>query len=305
MSIGDRHEHHHGPLAGLRRAWRRCCSPSACWPWPGTGWRGQVSTGITVLVYAVMAAVCVAVGAAACYAVLWVRCRASNPELLARRRAAGRARRGRGAELPAQPGAAVAVRRARCDRAASRGAITISIPRTRVRLPLRCAPCGTGSWSRELAASRGGARIRSMTRRRRASARLALFGPAVPLAAAGWDRAGQPMHLAGLLAGCALALALVPLVLLVACDRTVRVPVLPGDRGHRARHRKAARTGARPVGEDTGPAEARGQGGGPAAVRGVYGRLRGPLRWTTAARGRMAGSPGWPTCSCCAADITG
>ena len=87
MGLGDS-THHHGPLAGisagvaavlfafgvLALAWHRVA--------------GQVSTGITVLVYAVMAAVCVAVGAAAWYAVLWVRCRARNPELLAGRRQA-------------------------------------------------------------------------------------------------------------------------------------------------------------------------------------------------------------------------
>ena len=49
---------------------------------------GQVALGITVLVYAVLAAVLVSVAAAACYVLLWVRHRARNPELLAGRHAA-------------------------------------------------------------------------------------------------------------------------------------------------------------------------------------------------------------------------
>jgi len=77
-----------------------------------------------------------------------------------------------------------------------------------------------------------------MTRRRRASARLALFGPAVPLAAAGWQRAGEPLHFAGMLAACALALAVVPLVLLAAWTAWTAFPSCLVTQRARARHRK-------------------------------------------------------------------
>ena len=43
---------------------------------------------------------------------------------------------------------------------------------------------------------------------------MALFGPAVPLAAAGWQQAGEPLHAAGLAVACVLALVVVPLVML-------------------------------------------------------------------------------------------
>ncbi len=79
--------HHHGPLSGLGAgaaavlfafgvlalAWHRVA--------------GQVSMAVAALAYAVMAAVAIAVCAAAWFAVLWVRHRARNPELLASRRA--------------------------------------------------------------------------------------------------------------------------------------------------------------------------------------------------------------------------
>jgi hypothetical protein len=81
--------HHHGPLAGLGAgaaavlfafgvlalAWHRVA--------------GQVSLAIAVLAYAVMAAVAVVIGAGTWYVVLWVRHRARNPELLARRQVPG------------------------------------------------------------------------------------------------------------------------------------------------------------------------------------------------------------------------
>jgi hypothetical protein len=77
--------HHHGPLAGLGAgaaavlfafgvlalAWHRVA--------------GQVSTGITVLVYAVIAAVCGLLLAGLFYAVLWLRQRVRHPEILAGR----------------------------------------------------------------------------------------------------------------------------------------------------------------------------------------------------------------------------
>jgi hypothetical protein len=77
--------HHHGPLAGvsagaaavlfafgvLALAWHRVAT--------------QVSTGITVLVYVVITAVCGLALAALFYAVLWLRHRVRHPEILAGR----------------------------------------------------------------------------------------------------------------------------------------------------------------------------------------------------------------------------
>jgi hypothetical protein len=79
--------HHHGPLAGvsagaaavllafgvLALAWHRVA--------------GQVATGITVLVYVVIAAVCGLVLAGLFYVVLWLRHRVRHPETLAGRQA--------------------------------------------------------------------------------------------------------------------------------------------------------------------------------------------------------------------------
>ena len=45
---------------------------------------GQVSTGITVLVYAVITAVCLLMGLAVAYGVLWLRHRIRHPETLTR-----------------------------------------------------------------------------------------------------------------------------------------------------------------------------------------------------------------------------
>ena len=95
--------HHHGPLAGLGAgaaavlfafgvlalAWHRIA--------------GQVSIGITVLVYVVIAAVCALVLAALFYVGLWLRHRVRNPELLAGRHAI------RAEVLPAAAPAAQAV----------------------------------------------------------------------------------------------------------------------------------------------------------------------------------------------------
>ena len=75
--------HYHGPLAGLGAggaavlfafgvlllAWNRVA--------------GQVSTGITVLVYVVITAVCGLLLSALFYAVLWLRHRVRHPETLA------------------------------------------------------------------------------------------------------------------------------------------------------------------------------------------------------------------------------
>jgi hypothetical protein len=77
--------HHHGPLAGLGAgaaavlfafgvlalAWHRVAT--------------QVSTGITVLVYVVITAVCGLLLVALFYAVLWLRHRVRHPETLASR----------------------------------------------------------------------------------------------------------------------------------------------------------------------------------------------------------------------------
>jgi hypothetical protein len=86
--VKDVSTHHHGALAGVSAgtagvlfafgvlvlAWHRVA--------------GQVSMAVAVLAYAVMFAVAVIVGAATWYVVLWVRHRARNPELLARRQQA-------------------------------------------------------------------------------------------------------------------------------------------------------------------------------------------------------------------------
>jgi heme/copper-type cytochrome/quinol oxidase subunit 2 len=95
--------HHRGPLSGfsplagvsagtaavlfafgvLALAWHRVAA--------------QVSTGITVLVYVVITAVCLLVLAALFYAVLWLRHRVRHPETLAGRHAV------RAAVLAAEP----------------------------------------------------------------------------------------------------------------------------------------------------------------------------------------------------------
>ena len=86
MNGGPRHVHHHGPLAGvtagvagvlfalvlLLLAWHRVA--------------GQVSMGVEILVYAVIAAGVALLAYVLWYVHLWVRHRARNPELLARPR---------------------------------------------------------------------------------------------------------------------------------------------------------------------------------------------------------------------------
>jgi apolipoprotein N-acyltransferase len=89
----DAGTHHRGPLSGfsplagvsagtaavlfafgvLALAWHRVA--------------GQVSTGITVLVYVVIAAVCGLLACVLFYAVLWLRHRVRHPEILAPRQA--------------------------------------------------------------------------------------------------------------------------------------------------------------------------------------------------------------------------
>ena len=83
----DRGTHHHGPLAGvsagaaavlfatvvLLLAWHRVAA--------------QVSTGITVLVYVAVTAVCALLLAVLVYAFLWLRHRVRHPETLAGRQA--------------------------------------------------------------------------------------------------------------------------------------------------------------------------------------------------------------------------
>ena len=83
----DRGTHHHGPLAGvsagaaavlfatvvLLLAWHRVAA--------------QVSTGVTVLVYVAVTAVCALLLAVLVYAFLWLRHRVRHPETLAGRQA--------------------------------------------------------------------------------------------------------------------------------------------------------------------------------------------------------------------------
>jgi len=85
MTRKDAGTHHHGPLAGLGAgaaavlfatvvlllAWHRVAA--------------QVSTGITVLVYVMIAVVCGLALAALFYVVLWLRHRVRHPETLAGR----------------------------------------------------------------------------------------------------------------------------------------------------------------------------------------------------------------------------
>ena len=82
--------HHHGPLAGLSPLAGVSAGTAAVLFAFGVlalAWHrvaGQVSAGITVLVYVVIAVVCGLALAALFYAVLWLRHRVRNPELLAR-----------------------------------------------------------------------------------------------------------------------------------------------------------------------------------------------------------------------------
>ncbi len=80
--------HHHGPLAGLTAG---TASILLCFGVLALAWHrvaGQVSAGITVLVYVVVTGVCGLVLAALFYVVLWLRHRVRYPEALAPRQAA-------------------------------------------------------------------------------------------------------------------------------------------------------------------------------------------------------------------------
>lgn len=78
--------HHHGPLAGLGAGAAAVLFAFAVLLLAWHRVAGQVSTGITVLVYVVIAAVCGLAVAALFYAVLWLRHRVRHPETLAGRR---------------------------------------------------------------------------------------------------------------------------------------------------------------------------------------------------------------------------
>ena len=77
--------HHHGPLAGLGAGAAAVLFALAVLLLAWHRVAGQVSAGITVLVYVVIAAVCGLALAALAYAFLWLRHRARNPDLLSRR----------------------------------------------------------------------------------------------------------------------------------------------------------------------------------------------------------------------------
>jgi apolipoprotein N-acyltransferase len=85
--------HHHGPLAGFSPLAGVTAGTAAVLFAFGVlamAWHqvsGHVSLAITMLAYAVIAAIAVVVGAGTWYVLLWVRHRARNPHLLAGRRA--------------------------------------------------------------------------------------------------------------------------------------------------------------------------------------------------------------------------
>lgn len=86
MSLGDNNTHHHGPLAGLGAG---AAAVLFAFGVLALAWHqvsGHVSLAITMLAYAVIAALAVITGAGTWYVVLWVRHRARNPHLLAGRR---------------------------------------------------------------------------------------------------------------------------------------------------------------------------------------------------------------------------
>lgn len=83
--------HHHGPLAGLSPLAGVSAGTAAvlfAFGVLGLAWHrvaGQVSTGITVLVYAVITTVCGLLLSALFYTFLWLRHRVRHPETLAPR----------------------------------------------------------------------------------------------------------------------------------------------------------------------------------------------------------------------------
>jgi hypothetical protein len=98
--------HHHGPLAGV---WAGAAAAlfvfgvlALAWHWVA----GQVSIGITVLVYVMIAAVCALVLAALFYVFLWLRHRVRHPETLAGRQVVQAEVLDETASPPAMPGPA-------------------------------------------------------------------------------------------------------------------------------------------------------------------------------------------------------
>ena len=79
--------HHHGPLAGVSAGAAAVLFAFAVLALAWHRVAGQVSIGITVLVYVVITAVCGLALAALFYAVLWLRHRVRHPEILAGRQA--------------------------------------------------------------------------------------------------------------------------------------------------------------------------------------------------------------------------
>lgn len=77
--------HHHGPLAGLGAGAAGVLFASVVLALAWHRVAGQVSTGITVLVYVAVGAVCAAALLAVAFAVLWLRHRVLHPETLAPR----------------------------------------------------------------------------------------------------------------------------------------------------------------------------------------------------------------------------
>lgn len=103
----DTGTHHHGPLAGLGAGAAAVLFASVVLALAWHRVAGQVSAGITVLVYAVITAVCGLLLAALFYVFLWLRHRVRYPETLAGRQAARDAD-----EAPALQAAAAAEPRA-------------------------------------------------------------------------------------------------------------------------------------------------------------------------------------------------
>jgi hypothetical protein len=76
----------------------------------------------------------------------------------------------------------------------------------------------------------------SSRRRRRSSSRLACFAPVLPAAAAGWQRAGEPLHAAGLLLVLAVLLLAIGWVRMYVPSRQCALGLL-APRGLRIAHR--------------------------------------------------------------------
>ena len=102
----QRNTHHHGPLAGLGAGAAAVLFAFAVLLLAWHRVAGQVSTGITVLVYVVITAVCGLALAALFYAVLWLRHRVRHPETLAGRQVVRAEVIGEAASPQAVPGPA-------------------------------------------------------------------------------------------------------------------------------------------------------------------------------------------------------